>query len=50
MALQVRGATVTGHRGLGLMVADLSSFGQDTAGELYAMSLDGGLYELVPSA
>jgi hypothetical protein len=27
--------------------ADVSSFGQDASGELYVMSLDGGLYELV---
>jgi hypothetical protein len=29
-------------------IDQLSAFGQDAAGELYAVSLDGKLYELVP--
>jgi glucose/arabinose dehydrogenase len=33
---------------LGPTVSGLDSFGQDANGELYAMSLEGGLYRLVP--
>ena len=29
-------------------IDQLSAFGEDAAGELYAVSLDGKLYELVP--
>jgi hypothetical protein len=29
-------------------IDQLSAFGEDAAGELYAVSLDGRLYELVP--
>lgn len=36
-------------RPLGLRVDQLSSFGQDQAGELYALSLDGAVYRLDPS-
>jgi glucose/arabinose dehydrogenase len=49
-ALRVRDGKVVARRNLGPTVRDLSSFGEDAAGELYAMSLDGGLYELVPAA
>lgn len=44
------GGQVT-HQDLGLDVNSLSSFGEDHAGELYAMSLgDGGLYRIDPAA
>jgi glucose/arabinose dehydrogenase len=48
-AVRVRNGKVVGQRELGPTVRDVSSFGEDAAGELYAMSLDGGLYELVPA-
>ena len=35
-------------RALGLGVAQLSSFGEDSAGRLYAVSLDGPVYRLAP--
>lgn len=35
-------------RPLGLQVAQLSSFGEDSAGRIYAASLDGPVYRLVP--
>jgi glucose/arabinose dehydrogenase len=47
-ALQVRDGKVIEQRDLGPTLRDVSSFGEDAEGELYAMSLDGGLYELVP--
>jgi hypothetical protein len=47
-ALGLQDAQVNGHRYLGPEVVSLSSFGEDAAGELYAMSLDGGLYEFAP--
>jgi glucose/arabinose dehydrogenase len=47
-ALRLRRARVTGHRVLGPVVPNLSSFGEDARGELYAMSLDGGVYRLAP--
>ena len=37
---------VTEQADLGLDVDGLSSFGQDTAGELYALSLDGAVYRI----
>ena len=46
-ALRLRGGRVTDHRFLGPSVSSLSSFGQDAEGELYVMSLDGGLYKLM---
>ena len=45
-ALRVRDGEVTGRRPLGAVVSNLSSFGEDADGELYAMSLDGGLFRL----
>jgi glucose/arabinose dehydrogenase len=36
------------HRYLGPTVPNLSSFGEDASGELYAMSLSGPVYRLVP--
>jgi glucose/arabinose dehydrogenase len=49
-ALRFRGGKVTDHWFLGPVVANLSSFGEDLSGELYAMSLDGGVSKLVPRA
>ena len=49
-AIEVRDGRVTDHRSLGPVVPSLSSFGEDADGELYAMSLDGGLYLLAPGA
>ena len=47
-AIQMEGGRVIDHRTLGPVVPSLSSFGEDSDGELYAMSLDGGLYRLAP--
>ncbi len=45
-ALRVQDGRVVGRRSLGPVVSMLSSFGEDAAGELYAMSLEGGLFRL----
>jgi glucose/arabinose dehydrogenase len=47
-ALRLRSTKVNDQAFLGPSVPSLSSFGQDAKGELYVMSLDGGLYELMP--
>ncbi len=47
-ALRLRNGRVIGHRALGPVVPGLSSFGEDARGELYAMSLGGGVYRLAP--
>jgi glucose/arabinose dehydrogenase len=47
-ALRLRDGRVIDHRVLGAVVPNLSSFGEDTRGELYAMSLGGVLYRLAP--
>ena len=39
----------TEHRFLGIDVGNLSSFGQDQSGELYVMSLGGGVYRIDPA-
>lgn len=39
-------ARATEHRFLGPQLGSLSSFGEDRSGELYVMSLDGGLYRI----
>ena len=49
-AIKLQGGRVIDHRALGPVVSNLSSFGEDAAGELYAMSLSGGLYKLVPGS
>jgi glucose/arabinose dehydrogenase len=49
-ALRLRDGRVTDHRFLGPVVPALSSFGEDASGELYAMSLDGGVSKLMPGA
>ena len=38
------------QRSLGLDVSQLSSFGEDSDGELYALSLDGPVYRLDPAS
>jgi glucose/arabinose dehydrogenase len=43
------GGSAAGHRFLGPQVANLSSFGQDRNGELYVLSLDGGVYKINPA-
>jgi glucose/arabinose dehydrogenase len=45
-AARVRGGRVAEQRDLGLSVPNLTSFGVDAAGELYAMSLAGPVYRL----
>ncbi len=49
-ALSVEGGRVVAERSLGVETgpASLVSFGEDAAGELYVLSLDGPLYRLVP--
>jgi glucose/arabinose dehydrogenase len=42
------GGVITQTRTLGINVPELSSFGQDPSGELYAVSRGGGIYKLVP--
>jgi glucose/arabinose dehydrogenase len=49
-AIRLRDGRVVDHRALGPVVSGLSSFGEDAEGELYAMSLGGGLYRLAPGA
>jgi hypothetical protein len=43
------GGRAVGHRYLGPQVSSLSSFGQDSRGELYVLSLDGGFYRIDPA-
>lgn len=45
-SLTVRGGRSTGQRKEPFSVSNLSSFGQDAAGELYLVSLDGVVYRL----
>jgi hypothetical protein len=45
-ALRMQGGRVVSHRALGPTVENLSSFGEDADGELYAMSLNGGVYRI----
>lgn len=49
-AIRLKDGRVVDHRILGPVVPSLSSFGEDAQGELYAMSLGGGLYRLAPGA
>jgi glucose/arabinose dehydrogenase len=48
-ALRMRGGRIVDHWSLGPTVPNLSSFGEDGSGELYAMSLSGGVYRLAPA-
>lgn len=48
-AIRVRDGRVAGHAFLGAAAPSLSSFGEDASGELYALSLSGGLYRLAPA-
>ena len=45
-ALRVVGAKVIGERGLGQHLVSPSAFGRDASGELYVLSLDGGVYQV----
>jgi len=45
-AVRLRGGAVADRRDFGLNLPGLSSFGVDQAGELYALSLGGGVYRL----
>ena len=47
--LQIDGGKATDVRDLGLVVGDLSSFGVDGRGRIYAASTDGGVYRLDPA-
>jgi glucose/arabinose dehydrogenase len=49
-ALRVRESGAVRHRALGPVVENLSSFGEDRRGELYALSLSGDIYRLAPAA
>jgi glucose/arabinose dehydrogenase len=42
-----RGGRAIGHRDMGVTVDQLTSFGQDGSGELYAASRDGTIYQFV---
>jgi glucose/arabinose dehydrogenase len=46
-AIRVVRGRVVQHRELGPVIEGLSSFGEDARGELYAMSLAGGVYRIV---
>jgi glucose/arabinose dehydrogenase len=48
-AARARDGKVLEQRDLGLEVPSLSSFGTDAGGELYALSLAGGVYRLAPA-
>jgi glucose/arabinose dehydrogenase len=48
-AARVSDGRVAAERDLGLSIPSLSSFGADSDGELYAMSLTGDLYRLAPA-
>ena len=47
-AIRMRDGRVVAHAELGVTVPSVSSFGQDASGELYVLSLAGGLYRLAP--
>jgi hypothetical protein len=45
----VPGHRATDDRALGLEIPSLSSFGEDNSGHIYATSLEGPVYRLVPA-
>src|SRR2546427_10424714 len=47
-AIRLANGRVSGHAFLGSTVPNLSSFGEDGAGELYALSLSGAVFRLAP--
>ena len=47
-SFRIAGGKATGDRGTGLRVSQLSSFGEDARGRVYATSLDGPVYRLTP--
>jgi hypothetical protein len=47
--IRLQDGRVADHAYLGPVVPNLSSFGEDASGELYALSLSGGVYRLAPS-
>jgi glucose/arabinose dehydrogenase len=49
LAVRQAGGRVTEEAALGLSVDNLSSFGEDGAGELYALSLGGTVYRIDPA-
>lgn len=49
MGLRIRGGRTAGVRPLGARVASPSAFGQDLRGELYVLSLSGGVYRIAPA-
>ncbi len=48
-ALRQEGGALAAERSLDVSVSNLSSFGEDAAGELYALSLDGPVYRIDPA-
>jgi len=49
-SVRLRAEGARDDRGLGLRVANLSSFGEDASGRVYAVSLDGPVYRLAAAA
>jgi len=49
-ALRLQDGRVIDQHSLGSVVPNLSSFGEDAQGELYAMSLSGGVFRLAPAS
>ncbi|MGH8990446.1 MAG: PQQ-dependent sugar dehydrogenase, partial [Acidimicrobiia bacterium] len=47
--LRLAGGKVSEHRSFGLEVPNLASFGQDHQGEVYALSLSGGVFRIDPA-
>ena len=47
-SLQISGGRAAGIRREPIRIPELSSFGEDAAGELYATSLSGRVWKLVP--
>ena len=48
-ALTLAGGKVAEHRALGLQADGLASFGEDHQGEVYALSLSGGVFRIDPA-